>query len=313
MAFFVRAFPLWVLAASLLALAHPPSFSWFLDYGLVGPGLQIIMLGMGLTLKLDDFRRVAESPKLVLLGVGLQYTVMPLSGWFLADLFALPDPLAIGLILVCACPGGTASNVVAYLARADVALSVSMTALSTLLAVLLTPLLTTLLVGDRVEVDAFGLFVSTIQVVIAPIIVGLALRRYLPRVSAALLPIAPPAAVLMIVLIVAAILGREKASLLEAGLRLPLAVASAHFLGFALGYGLGRLQRQEAAARTIAIEVGMQNSGLGAQLARANFVNPMVAIPSALSALFHCIIGSALAAIWSRVPPSPSQRDRSSS
>ncbi|MGB8328793.1 MAG: bile acid:sodium symporter family protein, partial [Polyangiales bacterium] len=207
MAVFVRLFPLWVALGGVVALVYPPAFVWFLGYGLITPGLQIIMLGMGLTLEVSDFSRVLRAPVPILGGVLLQYTVMPLLGWGIGELFALPAPFAVGLILVCCCPGGTASNVIAYLARADVALSVSMTALSTMLAAACTPLLTNWIVGSRVDVQGWALFGSTAEVVLLPVAIGLVLRHYLPRVTAKLLPAAPAAAVLMIVMIVAAILG----------------------------------------------------------------------------------------------------------
>ncbi len=304
---FVRLFPLWVTLGGVVALLHPPAFTWFLDYGLITPGLQIIMLGMGLTLELDDFARVFRAPAPIGWGVLLQYTVMPLLGWTMGAVFALPTPFAVGLILVCCCPGGTASNVIAYLAKADVALSVSMTAFSTMLAAVCTPLLTTWIVGSRVDVDPWGLFVSTAKVVLLPVAVGLALRRYSPKLTERLLPFSPAAAVLMIVLIVAAILGAQRAAVLESGLRLLGAVVSAHAAGFLLGYLLGGLSGGFGrVARTTSIEVGMQNSGLGAVLAHAHFANPLTAIPSAISAITHCILGSALASVWSR--RSPAQR-----
>ena len=301
---FVRLFPLWVTLGGVVALLYPPSFTWFLDYGLITPGLQIIMLGMGLTLELSDFSRVFRAPAPIGWGVLLQYTVMPLLGWLMGILFELPTPFAVGLVLVCCCPGGTASNVIAYLAKADVALSVSMTAFSTILAALCTPLLTTWIVGSRVDVDGWGLFLSTAKVVLLPVAVGLFMRRYLPRLTERLLPVAPAAAVLMIVAIVAAILGARKDAVLESGLSLVGAVVTTHSLGFALGFLLaGWRSGFGAVARTTSIEVGMRNSGLGAVLAQAHFANPLTVIPSAISAITHCILGSALAAWWSRRPP----------
>ncbi len=305
MSVIVRLFPVWVVLGGIAALVYPPAFTWFLDFGLVAPGLQIIMLGMGLTLELDDFTRVARAPGPVFVGVVLQYTVMPLLGWAVGILFELPTPFAVGLILVCCCPGGTASNVIAYLAKADVALSVSMTAVSTLLAAAFTPMLTSWLVGSRVAVDAAGLLASTAQVVLLPVILGVALRRYLPRLSAWLLPVAPVAAVVMIVLIVSAILAVRREAILESGGPLLAAVVVTHTLGFFVGYLIaGFAFGFENAARTISIEVGMQNSGLGAVLAQAHFANPLTAIPSALSAMTHSILGSAVAAWWSRHPSS---------
>lgn len=303
LATFVRLFPLWVTLGGVGALLHPPAFTWFLDYGLITVGLQIIMLGMGLTLELSDFSRVFRTPAPIGWGVALQYTVMPALGWAVGLAFALPTPFAVGLVLVCCCPGGTASNVIAYLAKADVALSVSMTAFSTMLAALCTPLLTTWIVGSRVDVDGWALFSSTAKVVLLPVVLGLFMRRYLPELTGRLLPVAPAAAVLMIVAIVAAVLGARKDAVLDSGLWLLGAVATTHLLGFLFGYLLaGWSSGETRIARTTAIEVGMQNSGLGAVLAQAHFANPLTVIPSAISAITHCIIGSVLAAWWARRP-----------
>ncbi len=307
---FVRLFPLWVTLGAVFALVYPPAFEWFLEYGLISPGLQVIMLGMGLTLELSDFSRIFRAPAPILWGVLLQYTVMPSLGWGVGCLFQLPPAFAVGLVLVCCCPGGTASNVIAYLAKADVALSVSMTAFSTMLAAACTPLLTTWIVGSRVEVDGWALFLSTAKVVLLPVAVGLFMRRYLRKLTEKLLPVAPAAAVLMIVLIVSAILGARKDAVLESGLQLLGAVVTAHALGFFLGYLFGGLSGGfGSVARTTSIEVGMQNSGLAAVLAQAHFANPLTAIPSAISAVTHCIIGSALAAVWSRRPASDAPVD----
>lgn len=298
--FLTSAFPLWVLIASLLALYEPAMFTWF-SGPLIPLGLGIIMLGMGVTLDVADFQRVAAHPRPVALGVVLQYTVMPFMGWSVATLINLPTPFAVGLILVACCPGGTASNVISFLALADVPLSVTMTAVSTLLAVVMTPALTAFLASSRIDVPAAGLLISTVQVVILPVVAGVLLKRYAPRVTSAVLPAAPLVAVLMITLIVASIIGAGRNEILAAGSRLIVAVALLHAGGFLLGYVLGRLLKApEIVARTISIEVGMQNSGLGVVLARQNFANPLVAIPSAISSLFHSLIASALAGIWRR-------------
>jgi BASS family bile acid:Na+ symporter len=296
--FLVTAFPVWVTIASLLALLRPGLFTWFTG-PLITYGLGVIMLGMGITLTTDDFRRVFLLPRLVVLGVALQYSVMPFLGYTLAALFQLPTPFAVGLILVSCCPGGTASNVVTFLAGADVGLSVTMTACSTLLAAVMTPTLTALLAGTRVDVDAMGLFRSTVQVVIVPVVAGVLLNRFAPRLSRAVQPVAPVVAVAVIVLIVASIIGAGRSLILSAGARLIGAVFALHACGFLLGYVLSALLGARLQARrTISIEVGMQNSGLGVVLARQNFTNPATAIPSAISSLFHSVIGSALAGWW---------------
>jgi BASS family bile acid:Na+ symporter len=213
----------------------------------------------------------------------------------------LPTPFAVGLILVSCCPGGTASNVICFLARLDVALSVAMTAASTILAVVMTPMLTAWLAGSRIDVPALGLLLSTLQVVVLPLVVGGLMNRWAPRLTARILPVAPLLAVAMITLIVASIIGAGRDAILAAGPRLILAVASLHAGGFLFGYVLLRVLKADVrTARTISIEVGMQNSGLGVVLARQNFVDPLVAIPSAISSLFHSLIASLLAAVWRR-------------
>jgi bile acid:Na+ symporter, BASS family len=293
-------FPLWILLGAAIALVRPEIFTWFSGH-LITVGLGCIMLGMGLTLEVEDFRRVLVAPRPILLGVLLQYTIMPALGWMFAELFQLPPLLAVGLILVACCPGGTASNVIAYLARGDVPLSVTMTTLSTFAAVAMTPLLTTLLAGSRVEVNAWGLFWSAVQVIVLPVALGLAARRFAPGTVRRVLPAAPLLAVIFIVLIVSSIVGAGRDRILGSGLQLIGAVFSLHACGFLLGYLVTRLTaRDEITARTISIEVGMQNSGLGAVLARNNFADPVVAVPSAISSVFHSLIGSALAALWSR-------------
>jgi BASS family bile acid:Na+ symporter len=295
-----NAFPIWVLIASLVALWRPWLFTWF-SGPLITIGLGIIMLGMGLTLGLEDARRVAGQRTSLTAGVVLQYTVMPALGWTIALLFDLPTPFAVGLILVACCPGGTASNVISFLARVDVALSVAMTAASTLLAVFMTPALTAWLAGSRIDVPAAGLLLSTIQVVVLPLAIGAALKRWMPGLTERLLPLAPLAAVIMITLIVASIIGAGRDAILDAGPRLLLAIASLHAAGFLCGYLLSRVTGADIrTARTISIEVGMQNSGLGVVLARQNFLDPLVAIPSAISSLFHSLIASLLAAWWRR-------------
>ena len=285
LAFLTEAFPFWVLICSALALARPALFTWF-SGSLITLGLGIIMLSMGMTLGFKDFRRVGRQRSRVLPGVLLQYTVMPALGWSLGYLLTLPAPLAVGLVLVSCCPGGTASNVISYLAKADVALSVTMTAVSTLLAAAMTPTLTALLAGNRIDVSAAGLFLDTLQVVILPVAAGALL-----------------VAVLTITLIGASVIGAGREQILEAGVRLLVAVFALHLFGFLFGYLAGKVVlKREISARTAAIEVGMQNSGLGVVLARSNFANPLVAIPSALSTVAHSLIGSLAAAWWSRTP-----------
>jgi BASS family bile acid:Na+ symporter len=301
-----NAFPIWVAVACGLALIEPALFSWFQGKLIVG-GLAVIMLGMGMTLTPADFLRVASRPAAVAAGVIAQFLIMPLAGWAIGVGLGLPTPFAVGLILVACCPGGTASNVVTFIARADIALSVAMTTCSTLAAVALTPLLTQLLAGQLVEVDSWGLFLSTLQVVILPMACGIFLNRFTPGVVSRVLPAAPLVSVLAIALICGSIIGQNAEAVKTAGLQLLAAIVLLHATGFAVGYGFAKLLRYPTTtARTISIETGMQNSGLGVVLAQKHFAaEPLTAVPGAISALTHSVIGSGLATLWRQTGRSP--------
>ena len=294
-----NAFPLWVLVACGLAMVEPRLFTWFRGEAIV-IGLAVIMLGMGITLTVDDFTRVATRPTAVVAGCLAQFLIMPLAGWGVATALALPTPFAVGLILVACCPGGTASNVVSYIARADVALSVLLTMCSTLGAVLLTPLLTKLLAGQLVPVDAWGLFLSTLQVVVLPVAAGVAINRFLPQAVQAVLPVAPLVSVVTIALVCASIVGQNAVAIREHGWQLLVAVSLLHACGFAVGYAFARaFGYGPPVACTVSIEVGMQNSGLGVVLAQKHFpAEPLTAVPCAISSVVHSVIGSLLAGWW---------------
>jgi BASS family bile acid:Na+ symporter len=292
------AFPVWVLVGGVLALYRPAWFTWFSGPWIVW-GLAVVMLGMGMTLALEDFRRVVTTPKPVALGFVAQFTLMPLLGWSIGHGLRLDTPFAVGLILVACCPGGTASNIVTFLARADLALSVVMTAVSTLAAVIMTPFLTQWLAGSRVPVDALGLLGSTLQVVVLPVLAGVAINRCFPRAVRSVLPVAPLVSALTVALICASIIGQSAAAIRASAGVLLLAVFLLHAGGFALGYAVARLcGYNQTVARTVAIEVGMQNSGLGVVLARRHFADPLTAVPCAISSVFHSVIGSMLAGWW---------------
>ena len=298
---FTLLFPLWTLLGALLALLHPPLFIWFKG-PLIALGLGVIMLGMGVGLTPADFVRVGRRPRAMLLGVLVQFLVMPALAAGIAAALHLPAPLAVGLILVGCCPGGTASNVVALIGRGDVALSVVMTTISTLAAVVLTPRLTQVLASQYVPVDGWALFLAVLQVVLLPVTVGVVLKRGLPGVAQRIEPVMPPLAVMAIVMIVSSIVGSQTAVLRQQGPVLILACLLLHGGGFLLGWLIPRLAGQSVQAqRTISIEVGMQNSGLAVVLARSGgFASPLTALPGAISAVIHCLIGSALAAVWRR-------------
>lgn len=293
-----NAFPVWVISGGALALIWPSWFTWFSGPWIVW-GLALIMLGMGLTLTVEDFRSLRRMPRAIGFGFCAQFTIMPLVAWGIAHLLRLPTPFAVGLILVGCCPGGTASNVVTYLARANVALSVAMTMVSTLAAVVMTPVLTQLLAGALVEVDAFALLWSTLQVVVLPVAFGVLLNRWAPKLVAASLSVSPFIAVLTIALICSSIIGQSAAAIRESAFELLLAVFLLHAGGFGLGYLASRWMGWDVnVSRTISIEVGMQNSGLGVVLARRHFADPLTAVPCAISSVMHSALGSLLAAKW---------------
>jgi BASS family bile acid:Na+ symporter len=300
---------LWTLLGSALALVRPELFTWFSGIWIT-LGLGVIMLGMGLGLSPDDFLRVGRRPRPALVGLIAQFAVMPALAAAIAELLRLPAPLAVGLILVGCCPGGTASNVVALIARADVALSVVMTSLSTLAAVVFTPRLTEVLASQYVPVDGWLLLLRVLQVVLVPVACGVLLKQGLPSLARRVEPVMPPVSVVAIVMIVASVVGSQRQLLLDQGLLLLLACLLLHAGGFGLGFVIARLSGESVAAqRTISIEVGMQNSGLAVVLARSGgFASPLTALPGAISAVVHCMLGSALAGWWRRLNPS-SPRD----
>jgi BASS family bile acid:Na+ symporter len=286
---------------SAVALALPAPFA--AAQPAVLPLLGLVMLGMGLTLTPADFRGVLAMPRLVMTGVALQYTVMPLGAVAVSRLLALPPEQALGMVLVGAASGGTASNVITYLARGNVPLSVTMTAVSTLLAVALTPAWTLALAGRAMPVPLAGLVQTVAFVAVGPVLAGMLLRRLLGGRAARLAAAFPAISVAAICLIIAIIVGLNAARLATVGPLLALAVVLHNGLGLAAGYALARLLGARVReARTIAIEVGMQNSGLAVALA-LKFFTPVAALPGAVFSLWHNLSGAALAAWWSGRPP----------
>jgi BASS family bile acid:Na+ symporter len=302
---FANLFPIWVLLGGVIALLHPPAFIWFRGPAIVW-GLSVIMLGMGITLSFEDFRRVLQAPRAIALGFAAHYFIMPFLGWSVAHALRLEPPLAVGLILVACCPSGTASNVVNYLARSDVALAVLVTMCSTFGAVVMTPLLTRWLAGTYVRVEAWKLFLDTAQIVLVPVVAGLCLHHLAPRLVKGVLPVAPAVSVVTIALICSSVIAQNAGYIRHSGGRLLLAVLLLHSGGFALGYAVSRLLGfSRLTSRTLSVEVGMQNSGLGVALAQRNFsLLPTAPVPCAISATFHSVLGSLLAGIWRLRPVS---------
>lgn len=290
-----------VLLSALAALLFPDTLS-HLRPRLINPLLGIIMFGMGLTLQAEDFKVVFSRPKDVLVGCLAQFTVMPLLAFALTKIFRLEPALAIGVILVGCCPGGTASNVITYLAKGDLALSVGMTAVSTLLAPVLTPLLVWLLAGETVDVDVVGMLLSILWVVILPIALGLLVKRFWPRATEQASAYLPALSTLAICLIVLIVIAANAHKLLDGGLVILLVVVLHNVCGLGAGYLIGKLLRlTPAKRRAISVEVGMQNSGLASSLATLHFAAyPLATIPGALFSVWHNISGALVAKLYSR-------------
>lgn len=296
-------FPLWALLAALLALWQPAPF--VAAKPLIVPLLGLVMFGMGMTLTWQCFGAVLRQPSRIGLGLALQYLVMPLAAWAVALALGLPPALMAGLVLVGASPGGTASNLVCYLARGDLALSITLTTASTLLAILATPFLTWLYVGERVPVPVASMLLSIVEIVLLPVAVGMLINSLFGHRLTRLQPLYPVISVLAIVLIIAIVVGLNRENLAATGLFVAVAVMLHNGIGLAAGYGLGRLiTGDERTARTLAIEVGMQNSGLAVALA-VKYFSAAAALPGALFSVWHNLSGSLLAAWWSRRPIGP--------
>ena len=290
-----------VLVVAVVSLCWPASFLW-IDTSVISPILGVIMFGMGMTLSPKDLRVVLSRPKDILIGCLAQYTVMPLLAWLLTWALALPKDLALGIILVGCCPGGTASNVITYLAKGDLALSVGMTATSTLIAPILTPMLVWLMAGTLVEVDTIGMLLSIVYVVIAPIVIGLLCQHFLPRMTKGLVPYLPALSSLAICLVVAIVVSHNADRLLVGGLLLVMVVMAHNICGLGIGYLIGQvLGLPDSKKRAISIEVGMQNSGLATSLATIHFAAySLAAIPGAIFSVWHNISGALTARLYAR-------------
>jgi len=288
-----------VLVSAILALAFPEVVG-HLKPSLINPLLGVIMFGMGLTLKVEDFRVVFTRPKDVLVGCLAQFTVMPALAFALSRLFGLDEALTIGVILVGCCPGGTASNVITYLAKGDLALSVGMTATSTILAPLLTPLLVLLLVGETVDVNVIGMLLSILWVVILPIVLGLLVKSLLPKATEQATTFLPAVSAIAICLIVMIVIAANAHKLLAGGWIVILVVMLHNILGLAVGYLIGLLLKMTPAKRrAISVEVGMQNSGLASSLATLHFAAfPMATVPGAVFSVWHNISGAVVARLF---------------
>ena len=290
--------PVGAILISVIAMIKPELLAG--GGKVIVPMLGIVMFSMGMTLSAIDFKRVLKQPGLILLGVSLQYILMPLIAWALSFLLKLPVLLATGLILVGACPGGTASNVICYLARGNVALSISLTAVSTMLAVIMTPLLTLIYVDQSVYVPVVDMIKNLVLIVVLPVVTGVLINSYYHDRIEKIKSYLPLISVLSIVYIIGVIVAKSYSQLLELGALLFIAVVLHNALGLFFGYMIPKLMRyDETTCKTLAIEVGMQNSGLGVVLANKYFT-AVAALPGAVFSIWHNISGSMLAGYWAR-------------
>ena len=293
-----KLFPLWAILLATLAYLAPTLFtplkpSLFFLLGLV-------MFGMGMSLKANDFLLIFKSPKPILLGLLLQFLCMPFFAWGLSTWLQLPLALASGMVLVGASPGGTASNVICYLAKGNVALSIAITTFSTVLAVIATPALSLLYLGKQVDVPAMKMLMDIVKIIILPVTAGIIVNQLFGRLLGAARQIFPLISVFAIVLIIAIIVALNHSRLGSIGILLVSAVALHNALGLLAGYWLPRaFGMDQRTCKTLAIEVGMQNSGLAVALA-VKYFSPAAALPGALFSLWHNLTGSLLASFWSR-------------
>lgn len=296
-----------VLLTAVVALLLPDTFQW-VDAIYINPLLGVVMFGMGLTLNPADFKIVFSRPKDVIIGCLAQFIVMPVLAWLLAKVFHLSPELALGVILVECCPGGTASNVITYLAKGDLALSVGMTATSTVLAPFLTPLITWLMAGTFVHVDAMSMFFSIVQVVILPIVIGFIIQHKCPKFTSQVVAYLPTFSSLAITFIVGIIVSHNAEKLLTSGLLIILVVMLHNVCGLLLGFSIGKLLKLEyKKCVAISIEVGMQNSGLASSLATLHFAAyPLATIPGAIFSVWHNISGALMARVYGRKSSSQS-------
>ena len=295
--FVSKTFALWVLLFAFLAFVSPEAFLEIRGY--IPYLLGIVMFGMGITLTFNDFSEVVKHPKSVIVGVVGQFVIMPAIAFALAKLFALPTDLAIGVILVGACPGGTSSNVMTYLAKGNTALSVACTTISTLLAPLLTPVIVYVLASHWIDIDASAMLASVLKMVLFPIFLGLVIRALFKKQMAQISQTMPLVSVIAIVLILAAVVAGSKDKIIDSGLLIFGVVVLHNCLGYLVGFIAAKaLRLNNYDSKAIANEVGMQNSGLGAALATAHF-NPIAAVPSAVFSFWHNVSGPILANYFS--------------
>ena len=290
-----------ILVAVAISLVYPNSFKWVLSeyngINILNLLLSVVLFTMGTTLKADDFINVFKNPKTIGIGISAQYIVMPIIAFVLASAFSLDTALTVGLILVGTVPGGTASDVITFLAKGDVALSVSLTAVSTVISPILTPIITLVLVGNQIHFNPVDMFISIVQIVIIPIILGLILNYRFPDFCEKLKVYLPTASSIVICLIVAGVIGANKHAILTSSTVILIVIVLQYFLAMLLGFGIGRLAgMNRKQIITVAIELAFQNSGLSTSLAKTHFPNlSQATVPGALYSVLQNFAGSILA------------------
>jgi bile acid:Na+ symporter, BASS family len=295
-------FPVWTVLFAGLALVRPESFNWFTTNYFTGT-LGLLMLSMGITLTPADFTRVAQQPAAVIVGFLLCYILCPALGWGLGKAFNLPVDLIAGIVLVGCINGGQASNLCTYIAKGDVALSVLMTTVTTIAGIFMTPLLCKSILGAVVPVDAVGIAVSCIQVVLAPIVVGMAANKYLPKVVEKVLPVTPLVGIISTCVLVASAVAQCAPAILGAGMTLPFPVMLLHLISGLAGYYIPKAMKfTETQCRTMAIETAMKSSAFGFLLAKLHFKQYATRVPSAVSVVWMALVGAVLAVVWRFIP-----------
>lgn len=299
--FFGKYMALIVLAVAALALFVPQSSLW-IDTSWINYLLMVVMFGMGLTMKPRDFALVFKRPKDILVGTAAQFIIMPALAFGLSRLFQLDPALTAGVVLVGTCPGGTSSNVITYLSKGDVALSVGMTSVNTLLAPLLTPAITWLLLQTTVRVDVWAMFWSIIQVIIIPVALGFVINRFFGKFTEKAVAVLPSVSTVAICLIIAAVVSHNAEKIYTSGVLVFAVVILHNLLGYAGGFGLGKLLKMPPEkVKALSIEVGMQNSGLATSLAGTAFSGlAMATVPGAVFSVWHNISGAILAGFYRR-------------
>ena len=295
-----------ILLSVAVSLVFPNSFQWVLsNYGgvnILNLLLSIVLFTMGTTLKVEDFTNVFKKPKEISVGIATQYIAMPLIALALAKIFSLNEALTVGLILVGTVPGGTASDVITFLSNGDVALSVSLTAISTVIAPIITPLITLILIGNQIHFNPVDMFLSIIEIVIIPIMIGLILNYKFPDFCERLKDYLPALSAIVICLIVAGVIGANKQAILTSSSIIILVIMMQYFLAMMIGFGVGYLAGMDRKQIiTVAIELAFQNSGLSTGLAKAHFPNlAQATVPGALYSVWQNFAGSILAYLFRR-------------